>query len=53
MRGAQELFEAYKRVGLKLEEFEGPRYRRLKHIKSLIEAGKLSDDLRWLQPAVA
>ena len=53
MRGAQELFEAYKRVGLKLEEFEGPRYRRLKHIKSLIEAGSLSEDLRWLQPTVA
>ena len=52
LRGAHELYTAYKHVGLELEEFEGPRYRRLKHIKSLIEAGKLSDDLRWLQPVL-
>lgn len=52
-QGAQELYEAYKRVGLKLEEFEGPRYRRLKHIKSLMEAGRLSDALRWRQPEFA
>jgi len=48
-KGAQELYEAYKRVGLELEEFEGPRYRRLKHIKSLMEDGRLTDDLRWRQ----
>lgn len=52
-QGAQELYEAYNRVGLKLEEFEGPRYRRLKHIKSLMEAGRLDDTLRWRQPAIA
>jgi nucleoside-diphosphate-sugar epimerase len=46
-KGAQQLYEAYKRVGLELEDFEGPRYRRLKHIKSLIANGRLSDDLRW------
>jgi hypothetical protein len=50
LKGAQELYAAYKHVGLELDEFEGPRYRRLKHIKSLMEAGRLSTDLRWLQP---
>ena len=34
------------------EEFEGPRYRRIHHIKSLMEEGRLGADLRW-QPAAA
>ena len=38
-RGAQELYEAYQDVGLRLEEFEGPRYRRIHHIKQLISSG--------------
>lgn len=46
-KGVQELYEAYARVGLKLEEFEGPRYRRLKHIKSLMADGRISENLRW------
>lgn len=52
-KGAEELYEAYNRVGLKLEEFEGPRYRRLKHIKSLMEAGRLSENLRWQSAEMA
>lgn len=53
-KGAQELYEAYKAVGLELADFEGPRYRRLKHIKSLIDSGRLTDELRWreLDPAL-
>ncbi|MBN2366996.1 MAG: SDR family oxidoreductase, partial [Calditrichaeota bacterium] len=35
-QGARELYGAYKDVGLELEEFEGPRYRRVDHIKMLI-----------------
>jgi nucleoside-diphosphate-sugar epimerase len=46
-KGAQELYEAYQRVGLQLEEFEGPRYRRIDHIKMLIADGRLDDRLRW------
>ncbi|NEO82489.1 MAG: NAD-dependent dehydratase, partial [Moorea sp. SIO4G3] len=34
-RGAQELYQAYQTVGLTLEEFEGPRYQRIAHIKQL------------------
>ena len=33
-RGAQELHEAYKKYGVKLEEFEGPKYKRIDHIRS-------------------
>lgn len=46
-RGARQLYEEYKRVGLKLEDFEGPRYRRIDQIKDLMKEGKLGSDLRW------
>jgi len=46
-KGAKELYEAYKRIGLALDEFEGPRYRRLDHIKHLLSTGRLDENLRW------
>lgn len=46
-RGARQLYERYQQVGLKLEEFEGPRYRRIHHIKELMASGRLDDSLRW------
>ena len=48
-RGAIQLYETYKEVGLKLEDFEGPRYKRIDHIKQLISGGKLDTDLRWIE----
>ena len=50
--GAQELFEAYRRVGLMSEEFEGPRYRRIHHINQLIKNGRLDTNLRWREPVI-
>jgi nucleoside-diphosphate-sugar epimerase len=52
-RGARELYEAYKQVGLRLEDFEGPRYKRIDHIKMLISSGRLDDRLTWRQPKTA
>lgn len=52
-QGAQELYEAYKSVGLHQHEFEGPRYRRIHHIKHLIQSGRLDSSLRWRQPVAA
>lgn len=46
-RGARELYDAYRRVGLTLEEFEGPRYKRIDHIQGLISGGHLDASLRW------
>ena len=47
-RGAQELYRTLTAVsGLKLEDFEGPRYKRIAHIKELISAGVLDQSLRW------
>lgn len=46
-RGIEQLYEAFKRVGLKLEDFEGERFKRIAHIKKLISAGSLDTRLRW------
>lgn len=46
-RGAKELYETYKKYGLTLEQFEGPRYQRIGHIRKLIREGILSDSLRY------
>lgn len=46
-RGAQELYDAYKKVGLRLEDFEGARYKRIDHIQGLLASGRLNADLRW------
>jgi len=43
--GARQLLEAYRAVGITLEEFEGPRYTRLKRISELLADGALDESL--------
>lgn len=50
-RGAKELYEAYKKHGVTLEEFEGPTYQRIGHIKQLLATGQLDESLRWREGA--
>lgn len=50
-RGVEELYEAFCREGLALDDFEGPKYKRISHVKELIEQGRLGDDLRWRTPS--
>ena len=45
-KGAEQLYKAYQTSGLTLEEFEGPRYQRIGHIKKLLAEGILGADLR-------
>lgn len=52
-KGAHELYEAVQRVGLLLEDFEGPRYRRISHIQELLSSGRLDASLRWSKPVMA
>ncbi len=52
-KGARQLYETYKAIGLKLDDFEGPRYRRIDQIKRLMGSGNLGTDLRWLSEPVA
>jgi len=44
-KGAQSLYESYKALDLTLEEFEGPRYQRIGHIKKLISDGIIDETL--------
>lgn len=44
--GAKQLYEAYKKVGLMVEEFEGPRYRRITHLENSIKSGEVDATLR-------
>jgi len=46
-RGAEQLYKAYKRIGLTLEDFEGSRYKRISYIKKLLNTGRLDETLRW------
>src|SRR5205823_4443905 len=46
-KGARQLREAYRAIGLRLDEFEGPRYRRIDQLKALMASGRLGSDLRW------
>jgi nucleoside-diphosphate-sugar epimerase len=46
-KGAEQLYEAYKRIGLTNEEFEGPRYKRIDHIRLLLKNNRLDSSLRW------
>ncbi|MEM3087830.1 MAG: NAD-dependent dehydratase, partial [Candidatus Bathyarchaeia archaeon] len=45
-RGAKQLYEAYKKVGITLEEFEGPRYRRISYLENSVNNGSLDKNLR-------
>ncbi len=52
-RGAEQLYAAYRSAGLTIEDFEGPRYLRIAHIKMLLEAGVLDAQLRRRAEEVA
>ena len=45
-RGAKQLFEAYKKVGFAVEDFEGPRYRRIAHLEKSVITRRLDKTLR-------
>jgi nucleoside-diphosphate-sugar epimerase len=44
--GAKQLYEAYKKVGLRVEDFEGPRFRRISNLKNSLQSGRLDNSLR-------
>jgi nucleoside-diphosphate-sugar epimerase len=52
-RGAEQLYAAYRKSGLTLADFEGPRYQRISHIQKLIGDGVLEADLRHATAAAA
>ena len=50
-KGVEELYAAYREHGLTLEELEGSRYLRIKHVQELIDQGQLDQELRWTKSA--
>ena len=46
-RGAEELATVYRSVGLVLEDCEGPRFKRIDHLKHLLATGRVDPSLRW------
>jgi nucleoside-diphosphate-sugar epimerase len=50
-KGARQLYETYKSVGLRLEDFEGPRYSRIDQIRQLLSTERLDRTLRWQVPS--
>jgi nucleoside-diphosphate-sugar epimerase len=46
-KGARQLYEAYRQAGVRLEDFEGKRFKRIDHIRYLMQTGVLTASLRW------
>ena len=45
--GAEELYNAYCSAGITVGDFEGPRFKRVDHVKQLMADGRLDATLRW------
>lgn len=50
-RGAQELYDAYRAVGLTYADIEQGKYIRIRNIQGLMQNGALDSSLRWNQQA--
>lgn len=48
-KGAKELYDAYKKVGLNVEDFEGPKYRRISNLEYSVKSGILDENLRRVE----
>ena len=48
-KGAQQLYDAYRAMGLSWEDLEAGRYTRMAHIRKLIRDGRLDSSLRWCE----
>jgi nucleoside-diphosphate-sugar epimerase len=51
-KGAQELYDAYRSVGLTAQDVERGRYVRISEIQRLQEAGCLNSSMRWIKQPV-
>jgi nucleoside-diphosphate-sugar epimerase len=51
-RGVAELLDAYRKVGLTLEDYEGVRYKRIDHLRQLLATGRVDATMRRTGVAV-
>lgn len=52
-KGVEECYAAFQRHGLTLEEFEGPKYQRLAHVRMLMGKKIIGGDLRFITAETA
>ena len=50
-KGAEQLYQAYRKSNVTLEEFEGPRFQRIGHIKYLLANELLDTRMRVTEPS--
>ena len=50
-KGAKELYDAYRAIGLNKEDLKGDRYLRINRIQRLLNAGELDDSFHWTATA--
>ena len=46
-RGVEQLYVAYQGANLSLDDFEGPRFKRVEHLRQLLTSGQVDSALRW------
>jgi nucleoside-diphosphate-sugar epimerase len=46
-RGAQQLYDAFRRSSLTAENYAGPKFRRVDQVRGMLNSGVLNSDLRW------
>jgi nucleoside-diphosphate-sugar epimerase len=46
-QGCMQIYKSYCKFGLNKDEYEGPKYKRIAQIKSLLASGQLDRNLRW------
>jgi nucleoside-diphosphate-sugar epimerase len=45
--GARELYQAFRKAGISVQDFEGARFRRIGQIEKLLAEGRVDPQLRW------
>ena len=45
--GVEEVYRAYRKIGLRKDQFEGPQFQRIAQLKLLLARGELDKTLRW------
>jgi nucleoside-diphosphate-sugar epimerase len=46
-RGVEQLYVAYRGANLSIDDFEGPRFKRVAHLKQLLATDEVDPTLRW------
>ena len=45
--GAKQIYDSYRAFGLGRDDYEGPRFKRIAQLKSLLASGQIDESLRW------